>query len=195
MKNKLILSVLSVFLFTFIFGCKQDNINSTPEISKDQIQSVERDGGSSLISTQSSEGVTQYTFTSNSSLQGGGESNSQFCCNIDWVGYQNLPFPPYTAGFTFSFRRYEVPGANAYRIHYTVFRNDYLFWTGAFNDAGNVNCPTFNVALVWPNGLGNCCGVFSITASLQYRIGATWYTCDAAHGEMNYFPAGCGWCE
>ena len=194
MKNNLILPILCVFLVTLMFGCKKDNTNATTETPQNQLQSTERDGGSSYLSQQTLNGATQYTFSSESSLDGGREGEA-FCCDVEWVGFQNLPFPPFTAGFQFTFRRYNVPGANAYRTHYTVFRNDFLFWTGSFPDTGDANCPTINSSLVWPNGLGNCCGVFSITMSLQYRIGTTWYTCDSDHGEMNYFPPGCGWCE
>lgn len=194
MKNKLIFSALFVFLGLYIFSCKKDNNTQSSETSNHPVQSVERDGGSSLVGSQTIGEVTEYMFTSDGS-SGSSREGEAFCCDVNWVGFQNLPFPPFTAGFTFNFNRYNVPGASAYRHRYTVYRNDVLFWTGSFNDQGATNCPNFNVALVWPNGLGNCCGVFSITMELQYRIGSTWFTCDADHGEMNYFPQGCGWCE
>lgn len=188
------LAICSAFFF---IGCEKDNA-SDPIYSKSQEISpiVQETENASKASSSSSSQPTIYTYSSNSSSVSKGDTNAEslFCCDVQWVGFTSLPFPPYSDGFTFNFNRYDA-NASDYRHRFTIFRNDVLYWTGTFSNEEDSECNSFTTSLVWPNGIGNCCGVFSATMAQEYRIGNTWYTCDADHGEFDYFPAGCGWCE
>ncbi len=181
MTNKLFkFAALSVLTTLLLFSCTKENISTT---ESDFTQEISKRGSNSGPSIQ----ITDASYSPE------GESKKLFCCDVEWSNFQNGPGA--SASLFWNFTRYNVPSANAYRHNFTIFRNDVLFFSGTFPSFADPECPDQLIQLHWPNGLGNCCGVFSATLSEEYRVGTTWYTCDADQGEFNYFPFGCGWCE
>ena len=177
-------AVLTVISFLLVSCMKENlspqNVESNPEIE---------------TRTSDSDGPTIHTYTSDSENDSSdGDSESAFCCDVDWIGFTSPPFSS-QAGFTWRFNRYEVPTASEYRRNYIIFRNQVLFYSGTIADEEDSTCSSFFTSLIWPDGLGKCAGVFSATMALEYRVGDTWYTCDADHGEVNYFPINSHFCE
>ena len=159
MKNKLYQFAALVFFTTLLLAsCTKENI-STPE--SDFNQEISKRSGES--------GPTiQITAASSESSSPSGKSSALFCCDVEWVGFQNGPGTQ--ASFRWNFNKYTVPSANAYRHNFTIFRNDILFYSGTFPTTGDSDCPAYNLQLIFPNGLGTCCGVYSATMADEYRV-------------------------
>jgi hypothetical protein len=189
-------SVIVVSFALFFVACHKNEGNSVPANTPDSVVTATEDRGSDSGSTTSYSipgGGTIYVYPlSGGSAQLGG-AESQFCCDINWVGFQNLPFPPYYTAMTFSEKRFTIPGASQYRRRATCYRNDVLIFDVYFPDWSG-NCEDYGLGIVYPFPT-NCCGEIHISVTKEYRVGNTWYTCDAAHGEFGFYPAGCGWCE
>lgn len=184
-------ALLAIFSAFLVVGCQKDNTTDPISSLEDMtLTSSEKEGELTVLHFEGEGNPVESRSLTDDFAPAGNEAEERgalFCCNVNWVGFNNN-------AFTWQTTRYSVSSANAYRNKYTIFRNDVLYFSGNVASSAIPSCPNSTTSLNLGN-LGNCCGVFSATLEQQYRVGNTWYTCDADQGEFSYFPQGCNFCE